>query len=244
MPFDTVKVHKKKILVVDEDSHTSQILEKYLLNYGYIIFTASNSIDAITLFRKYTPDLIILDIMLPTIGGYEICNAFREEYDVAIIMLSAIDNVSDRIKGLEFGADDYVVKPFSPKELAARVKSILRRAENNWVRIEQNPSSFTVGNLLIDESQHQVFKNGERIYLTELEFSLLQLLVHNAGERLSRTYILDNVWGYTPERFGDTRVVDVHISRLRAKLEETPNNPDFILTIRGLGYSFQNFKEN
>lgn len=244
MQFDTVKIHKKKILVVDEDLNTSQILEKYLLNYGYIIFTASNNIDAIALFRKHTPDLIILDLMLPTIGGYEIFNTFRKEYDVAIIMLSAIDNVSDRIKGLEFGADDYVVKPFSPKELAARVKSVLRRAENIWVKVSQNPNSFTVGNLLIDESQQQVFKNGERIYLTELEFNLLQLLVRNAGEQLSRTYILDNVWGYTPERFGDTRVVDVHISRLRAKLEENPNNPDFILTARGIGYSFQNFKEN
>ena len=242
MEVDTVKIYKRKILVVDKDSHTSQILEKYLLNDGYIIFTASNNIDAIALFRKHKPDLIILDLMLPESSGYEICNAFREYYDVAIIMLSAIDNVSDRIKGLEFGADDYIVKPFFPEELAARVRAVLRRYENPWLKIEQNSNSFTVGDLLIDESQQQLFKNDKRIYLTELEFNLLKLLIHNAGEQLSRNYILDNVWGYTPERLGDTRVVDVHISRLRAKLEENPNNPDFILTVRGIGYLFQKFR--
>ena len=244
MQIDTVKIYKRKILVVDEDSHTNQVLAKYLSNYDYMVFIASNSIDAITLFRKHKPDLIILDLMLPKINGYDVCNTFREEYDVAIIMLSAVDNVSDRIKGLEFGADDYIVKPFSPKELAARVKSILRRVERTWVTIKHNSSSFKIGNLLIDESQHKVFKNDKRIYLTELEFNLLQLLINNAGKQLSRPYILNNIWGYTPERYGDTRVVDVHISRLRAKLEENSNNPDFILTVRGIGYLFQNFREN
>jgi OmpR family response regulator RpaB len=145
--------------------------------------------------------------------------------------------------GLELGADDYVMKPFSPKELEARIRSVLRRVDVKR-EVTNDTSSQTVlqiGTLSIDTNKRQVFKGSKRVKLTGMEFNLLELLVTKAGERLSRSVILDLVWGYTPERYLDTRVVDVHISRLRSKLEEDPSNPDYILTARGTGYMFQNF---
>ena len=144
--------------------------------------------------------------------------------------------------GLEFGADDYVLKPFSPKELEARVRSVLRRIKKPpEAKILHENQLIQIGNLTIDTKKRQVLKGSKRIRLTAMEFNLLELLINQAGERLSRSYILDSVWGYTPQRYVDTRVVDVHISRLRAKLEEDPSNPDLILTARGTGYMFQNF---
>jgi OmpR family response regulator RpaB len=150
----------------------------------------------------------------------------------------------DRITGLELGADDYIVKPFSPKELEARIKAILRRSINNG-QFYNLPSSgvLTVGLLKIDTNRRQTYKNNERIRLTGMEFSLLELLISRSGEAFSRAAILQEVWGYTPERHVDTRVVDVHISRLRAKLEHDPSNPDLILTARGVGYLFQRLTE-
>jgi OmpR family response regulator RpaB len=153
-------------------------------------------------------------------------------------MLTARGDISDRVMGLEFGADDYVIKPFYPKELEARVRSLLRRSEKTS-NYSSNKYLFQIGNLTINTQKQQVFRDNARVRLTGIEFSLLELLITNAGERLSRAYILDTVWGYTPERYLDTRVVDVHISRLRSKLEIDPGKPDLILTARGTGYMFQ-----
>ena len=234
--------YKEKILVVDDDANIRQILETRLTISGYIVLLANDGGEALKLFRKESPDLIILDIMLPKIGGYEICKRVRKDSSVPIIMLTALGDISDRVMGLEFGADDYVVKPFSPKELEARIRSVFRRIKKppEAKRVYED-QLIKIGSLTIDTQKRQVLRSGKRVRLTAMEFNLLELLINQPGERLSRSYILDSVWGYTPQRYVDTRVVDVHISRLRAKLEEDPSNPDYILTARGTGYMFQNF---
>jgi len=234
-----LKPSKEKILIVDDESNIRQILETRLSIRGYTVITAANGEEAINLFQKEQPDLIILDIMIPKIDGYTVCTELRKKSNVPIIILTALGDVSDRVMGLEFGADDYVIKPFSPKELEARIRSILRRT----VRINEPPPAnqylIQIGNLILNTQTRQVFKNSKRIWLTEIEFNLLELLITKPGERLSRSYILDSIWGYTPDRYLDTRVVDVHISRLRSKLEEDPSKPELILTARGTGYMFQ-----
>ena len=234
--------YKEKILVVDDDANIRQILETRLTISGYIVLLANDGEEALKLFRKDSPDLVILDIMLPKIGGYEVCKRVRKESSVPIIMLTALGDISDRVMGLEFGADDYVVKPFSPKELEARIRSVFRRIKKppEAKRVYED-QLMKIGSLTIDTQKRQVLRSGKRVRLTAMEFNLLELLINQPGERLSRSYILDSVWGYTPQRYVDTRVVDVHISRLRAKLEEDPSNPDYILTARGTGYMFQNF---
>lgn len=233
--------YNEKILVVDDELNIRRILETRLSMRGYNIILAANGEDALTLFRETQPDLVILDIMLPQLDGYEICSRIRKESQVPIIMLTALGDISDRIMGLELGADDYVMKPFSPKELEARIRSVLRRSTSTTAL---NPNVIQAGSLIIDINKRQVFKSNNKIKLTGMEFNLLELLVTRAGERLSRSLILDRVWGYKPKRYLDTRVVDVHISRLRSKLEEDPSNPDLIITARGTGYMFQRYQNN
>jgi OmpR family response regulator RpaB len=206
---------------------------------------ANNGEEALDIFRKEQPNVIILDIMLPKLNGYKVCSEIRKESKVPIIMLTALGDISDRVTGLELGADDYVIKPFSLKELEARIRSVLRRVNNGHIfNANENSSILTIGNIEIDTNKRQVLKNNKQVKLTGIEFNLLKLLVNKAGERLSRASILTDIWGYTPERYIDTRVVDVHISRLRSKLEEDPSNPDLILTARGTGYMFQNLQKN
>nr|YP_009396910.1 putative transcriptional regulator OmpR [Ophidocladus simpliciusculus]ARW66096.1 putative transcriptional regulator OmpR [Ophidocladus simpliciusculus] len=231
---------KEKILIVDDETSIRRILETRLSMIGYEVVSASDGEEALTIFRKEYPTLVILDVMMPKLDGYGVCQELRKESNVPIIMLTALGDVSDRITGLELGADDYIVKPFSPKELEARIRSVLRRIDT--VNLNSSiPSSgiIDIGLLRIDTNKRQVYKNNERVRLTGMEFSLLELLISRAGEAFSRASILQEVWGYTPERHVDTRVVDVHISRLRAKLEDDPSNPDLILTARGTGYLFQ-----
>lgn len=232
--------NKEKILVVDDEISIRRILETRLSMIGYDVVSASDGEEALQIFRKEYPTLVVLDVMMPKLDGYGVCQELRKESDVPIIILTALGDVSDRITGLELGADDYIVKPFSPKELEARIRSVLRRIEK--ININSSiPSSgvINIGFLKIDTNKRQVYKNHERVRLTGMEFSLLELLISKAGEAFSRASILQEVWGYTPERHVDTRVVDVHISRLRAKLEDDPSNPDLILTARGTGYLFQ-----
>jgi OmpR family response regulator RpaB len=243
-----LEIYNEKILVVDDEMSIRQILETRLSIRGYNVILAQDGEEALDLFRKEQPDLVILDIMLPKIDGYEVCSEIRKDSPVPIIMLTALGDISDRVMGLELGADDYVMKPFSPKELEARIRSVLRRIDSkcllNLPTKNQNQNILQIGALAIDTNKRQVFKGTERIKLTGMEFNLLELLVTKAGERLSRSTILDQVWGYTPERYLDTRVVDVHISRLRSKLEEDPSNPDLIITARGTGYMFQRYQNN
>lgn len=230
---------KEQILVVDDEVSIRRILEARLSMIGYMVHSASNGEEALDLFHRHHPDMLVLDVMMPKLDGYGVCQEVRRESDVPIIMLTALGDVADRITGLELGADDYVIKPFSPKELEARIRSVLRRIDKDSGSGSVNSGLIQVGQLRIDANKHQVFKGDGRIRLTGMEFSLLELLVSRSGEPFSRSEILKEVWGYTPERHVDTRVVDVHISRLRAKLEEDPANPELILTARGTGYLFQ-----
>lgn len=232
--------HKEKILVVDDEVSIRRILETRLSLIGYAVVTAADGEEALLLYKKEMPKLIILDIMMPKLDGYGVCQEIRKESDIPIIMLTALGDVADRITGLELGADDYIVKPFSPKELEARIKAILRRVEKFSTNNNTTTSGIiSMGGIKIDTNRRQVYKHNEKIRLTGMEFSLLELLISKSGEAFSRSSILQEVWGYTPERHVDTRVVDVHISRLRSKLEEDPSNPDLILTARGTGYLFQ-----
>lgn len=241
-----MKIYNEKILVVDDEISIRQILETRLSIRGYKVILAADGEEALSIFKKEQPSLVILDIMLPKRDGYEVCNEIRKESQVPIIMLTALGNVVDRVTGLELGADDYVMKPFSPKELEARIRSVLRRTKIKSSSLTKTPREniFQIGKLEIDTNKRQVYKKGKRIKLTGMEFNLLELLVDKAGERISRSTILDHVWGYTPERYIDSRVVDVHISRLRSKLEEDPSNPDLILTARGTGYMFQKYQSH
>ena len=181
-----MEIYNGKILVVDDEMSIRQILETRLSIRGYTVILAANGEEALYLFRKEKPNLVILDIMLPKIDGYEVCTAIRKESQVPIIMLTALGDISDRVMGLELGADDYVIKPFSPKELEARIRSVLRRTKvKNIVEVSNlNQNILQIGSLAIDTNKRQVFKGKDRVKLTGMEFNLLELLVTKAGERL------------------------------------------------------------
>ena len=233
---------KQKILVVDDEASIRRILETRLKMAGYNVVTAEDGEEAVELFNKTNPDIVILDVMMPKMDGYGVTREIRRVSDIPIIILTALGDVSERITGLELGADDYVVKPFSPKELEARVKAVLRRTVSKDITIPTGKTTknvITTGQIKIDTARRQVYRKNERIRLTGMEFSLLELLVNNSGTAYSRNEILQHVWAYPPDHRIDTRVVDVHISRLRSKLETDPANPELILTARGLGYMFQ-----
>lgn len=233
---------QERILVVDDEASIRRILETRLKMVGYEVITAADGEEALEAYNKHNPDLIILDIMMPKMDGYGVTREIRRNSDVPIIILTALGDVSERITGLELGADDYVIKPFSPKELEARVKAVLRRTnerEATGSKAGVTKNVITTGQIKIDTSRRQVFRKNERIRLTGMEFSLLELLVNNSGQAFSRNEILQHVWSYPADHRIDTRVVDVHISRLRSKLESDPANPELILTARGIGYMFQ-----
>jgi OmpR family response regulator RpaB len=180
--------------------------------------------------------------VLSKLDGYELCRKFRKVSQVPIIILTVLDKVSNRLIGLETGADDYIVKPFSLKEIEAKIKSIYRRSSLTTQNLSKKTNQiYSIDNLIIDTDTQKISKGNLQIKLTNIEHSILKLLIENIGKELSRPVILDNIWGYIPERTADTRIVDVHISRLRSKLEENPNNPDFILTVRGKGYMFKKY---
>ncbi|MEH1826829.1 MAG: response regulator transcription factor [Nostoc sp.] len=230
---------KGTILVVDDEASIRRILQTRLEMIGYSVVTASDGEEALSAFRLLTPDLIVLDVMMPKLDGYGVCQELRKQSDVPIIMLTALADVADRITGLELGADDYMTKPFSPKELEARIASVLRRRFHKTdINMIPNSGIIHIGDLKIDTSRRQVHKNEQRIRLTGVEFSLLELLVKHSGKIFSRVEILQQLWGFVPEMNIDTRVVDVHISRLRTKVESDPNDPEFIITARGSGYFF------
>jgi len=235
---------KEKVLVVDDEASIRRILETRLSMIGYEVVTAADGEEALQTFGQDEPDLVVLDVMMPKLDGYGVCQELRKESEIPIIMLTALGDVADRITGLELGADDYVVKPFSPKELEARIRSVLRRADKEATPGIPSSGIIQIGSLKIDTNRRQVYKDGERVRLTGMEFSLLELMVSRSGEAFSRSEILQEVWGYTPERHVDTRVVDVHISRLRAKLEDDPSNPELILTARGTGYMFRRITDS
>ena len=232
----------QKILVADDEASIRRILETRLKMAGYNVVTAEDGEEAVEVFNKTNPDIVILDVMMPKMDGYGVTREIRRVSDVPIIILTALGDVSERITGLELGADDYVIKPFSPKELEARVKAVLRRTVSKDITVAPGKTTknvITTGNIKIDTARRQVYRKNERIRLTGMEFSLLELLVNNSGTAYSRNDILQHVWSYPADHRIDTRVVDVHISRLRSKLEADPTNPELILTARGIGYMFQ-----
>lgn len=234
----------EKILIVDDEASIRRILETRFKMLGFDTATAADGEEALDVFNKFLPDIVVLDIMMPKMDGYGVTKEIRKQADTPIIILTALGDVAERITGLELGADDYVVKPFSPKELEARVKCIMRRTtakggSGSTATSKETNNVVVVGNLKVDLNKRQVFKKNERVRLTGMEFSLLELLVNNSGKPFSRGEILQHVWSYPPDHRIDTRVVDVHISRLRSKLETDISNPELILTARGIGYMFQ-----
>ena len=236
---------KAKILVVDDEPNVCQILETRLRMVGYEVATAADGLAGLKTFGEVNPDLVILDLMLPQLDGYGVCEKLRSRTSIPILMLSAIDEVSQKIACLQLGADDFMVKPFSPKELIARIACLLRRRVGKAQgRVQEIPANnlLVAGDLRIDSNRRKVYRGDEQIRLTELELSLLEVLVQNAGRAIDRIEILRHIWGYTPERLSETRVVDVHVSRLRCKIETNPENPELILTCRGTGYMFQRLK--
>ena len=224
------------ILIVDDETSIRSVLATRLAMVGYEVLTAGDGEAALDVFHRCAPDLVILDVMLPKGDGYSVCKAIRSVSDAPIIMVSALANLTDRIAGLELGADDYIVKPFSVKELEARIHSILRRFQPSSHPKLGAPQVICVGELQIDEDKRRVYKGKQRVYLTEIEFKLLNLLANHSGFAVSRDQLLQEIWGYRPRDFFDTRVIDVHVSRLRNKIETDPKNPEYILTVRGEGY--------
>lgn len=223
-----------KILIVDDEEHIVELIKYNLEANGFKVLTADNGIDAIKIAKKEMPQLILLDIMLPGKNGNDVCKEIRRDPLIAnmpVIMITAKGEEVDRILGLELGADDYITKPFSVRELVARVKAVLRRTTT-----ENFENIFTFGNTTINLLKHEVIKDNKKVDLTLKEFELLQILANNNGRVLTRDFLLDKIWGY--EYIGETRTVDVHIRHLRKKVEDDDKNPKYIETIRGIGYRF------
>ena len=223
-----------RVLVVEEEESFSDALSFMLRREGYEVGVAADGASALDEFDRHGADLVLLDLMLPGISGTEVCRTLRQRSTVPIIMVTAKDGEVDKVVGLELGADDYVTKPFSSRELVARIRAVLRRRGEPE---EMLPSILEAGPVRIDVDRHVVAVRGETIAMPLKEFDLLELLVRNAGRVLTRGQIIDRVWG--SDYVGDTKTLDVHVKRLRAKIEEDPRNPTLILTVRGLGYKFE-----
>jgi len=221
------------ILIVDDEENIRNLVRAYLEADGFAVHAAADGPQGLTLFRRYAPDLVILDVMLPGMDGLEVLQRLRRESDVYVLLLTSRSEETDRIVGLTVGADDYLTKPFSPRELVARVKAILRRGRSGAA----DEAALNFAHVRIDEQRHTVLRDGQPVDLTALEFKLLRTLAAEAGRVLSREQLLERVWGY--DFYGDDRVVDVHIGRIRQKLEADPANPQHIVTVRGVGYKFE-----
>lgn len=224
----------EKILVVDDEEHIVELAELYLGNEGYAVVSAQDGVEAIEKIASETPDLVVLDIMIPEMDGLDVLRELRKTSGVPVIMLTARESEVDKVVGLELGADDYLTKPFSPRELVARVKAVLRRSKPRPAEEE----IITRGDLTIDAGRRQVQVSGlGEVELTAREFDLLYVLAANPGMVLTRDRLMEKVWGY--EYVGDTRTVDVYVRHLREKLHDDAENPQFIETVRGVGYRFK-----
>jgi two-component system response regulator VicR len=228
---------KKKILVVDDEKPIADILKFNLEKEGYLVELAFDGQEAIEKTFIVSPDLILLDIMLPKMDGFAVCKKLRQEVQTPIIMLTAKEEEVDKVLGLELGADDYITKPFGVRELLARVKANLRRAEIPQDNGENSANIIKSGNLKIDLNRYEVRKDDKVIELTLREFELIKYLASQAEQVFTRETLLEDVWGY--EYYGDVRTVDVTIRRLREKIEDDSSNPKYIITKRGVGYYFR-----
>lgn len=229
----------KKVLIVDDEESIVELLKFHLAKEGYDVITASDGKTALERAKRERPDLIILDIMLPEMDGFEVCQNLRKESIVPILMLTAKTDEIDKVVGLQIGADDYVTKPFSYREVIARVKALLRRQEMGGApgNGAQKDSVLRHGDVAIDLERFEIRVRGEKVELTPKEFELLKVLMANKGKVMSRDFLTQKIWGY--EYDGDTRTVDVHVRRLRQKIEEDPANPKYIETVHGIGYRFK-----
>jgi two-component system alkaline phosphatase synthesis response regulator PhoP len=227
-------INNKRILIVDDDAKTVDLVKLYLNRDGYKVLTAYNGIDALKLARTSKPDLIVLDLMLPGIDGIELCQTLRQESEVPIIMLTAKTTEEDRLLGLNTGADDYVTKPFSPRELAARVRAVLRRMPEE--SIMRGTEEIKYGDLVINLPKYETYLDGTPLNLTNIEFKLLGIMAREPGRVFSRAQLIDKVMGYDFEGFD--RSIDVHVHNLRKKLETNPDKPKYIKTVYGAGYKF------
>lgn len=240
---------KSKVLIVEDDATLLEMLEYNLVRQGYEVFKVSDGRSAITLAQKEVPNLMILDIMLPGIDGFEVCRQLRKDYSFPILMLTARTEEVDKVLGLEMGADDYLTKPFSMRELLARVKALLRSVEliqealNLETEIKSKPDTqkqepvLIFGQLEIDQTRREVRRSGKSVHLKPKEFDLLVFLARHPGIALSRDLILERVWGWAYD--GNSRTVDVHVRWLREKIEEDPSQSRRIQTVRGIGYRFE-----
>jgi len=226
---------KTRILIVDDEISIIKFLRANLLEKGYEVLASMNGVEALETFEKELPDLVVLDIMMPRMDGFEVCRRIREWSQVPIIMLSAIGSEEDKVRCLNLGADDYVTKPFGKDELIARVNAVMRRT-TSVAAVPAQPS-FARGNLQINFAQRKVTVAGKEVKFTPTEYRLLQELVLNAGKVLTHTHLLNKVWG--PEYRDEREYLHVFIPRLRAKLEDDPANPEYIVTVSGVGYQFK-----
>lgn len=223
------------ILVVDDDIPSARMTSYLLEEAGYRVFRAHDASNILQLIEQHNPDLILLDVMMPKIDGFEVCRQIRRNSDIPIIFLSARHQLQDRVMGLQIGGDDYLVKPFEPSELLARVEAVLRQRNAD---VLNTSTRLSQGNITLDPVEHKVlFTDGRVVELTPLEFRLLYYLMKNSGRILNVTQILSKVWGYDYE--GESNLVAVYIRRLRTKVEEDPDHPRHVITVRNLGYKFE-----
>ncbi|MGC8463410.1 MAG: response regulator [Acidimicrobiales bacterium] len=218
------------VLIVEDDERIRTSMRLALEDEGYVVTDVESGEDAVAELEGALPDVVLIDLMLPGMDGFETCRRLRRTSTVPVIMVTARSDTHDVVAGLEAGADDYVTKPFVAKELAARIRALLRRARPE----DESPSSFAFGDVTIERDAGVVTRGGDEVHCTRTEFRLLCELADNAGRVLSREHLLERVWGY--DYFGDGRLVDVHVRRLRTKVEPDPASPRFILTVRGMGY--------
>lgn len=225
------------IAIVEDESNIVELIKYNLDREGYKTISANNGRKGLEMIKQELPDLVILDLMLPELDGLSVCKQLRSDTQtksIPIIILTAKSEEADRVLGLEMGADDYVTKPFSPRELVARVRAVLRRS---GAAEDEEPEVIENGVIRMDLRQHLVKVRGVEVELTPKEFDFLKLLLLNPGRAFTREFLLEHLWGY--EYFGDTRTVDVHVRRLRQKIEEDPANPEYLETVRGVGYRFR-----
>lgn len=230
----------KRILVVEDDENIAKPLLFGLQREGFEVFHATTGPAGIAMTRQYRPDVILLDVMLPEIDGYTVCRIIRQESNVPILIITARGQELERVMGLEVGADDYIVKPFSFRELVARIRALLRRVEIDRQGLPQTPQ-LTIAEIALDPVARQVTRAGRPVELSRREFELLQYLMEHAGQAISRQELLDKIWGES--WIGNPRTLDVHIRWLREKLEEDPANPKYLETVHGFGYRFNRVEE-
>jgi len=224
------------VLVVEDEESFVDALTVGLKREGFLVHAARDGAEALALFDATRPDIVLLDVMLPKVSGIDVCRELRTRSHVPIIMVTARDSEIDKVVGLEIGADDYVTKPYSPRELVARIRAVLRRQLGGDTG-EHSPPTLAAGPVRMDVDRHVVTVSGSAVPLPLKEFELLEMLLRNAGRVLTRGQLIDRVWG--ADYVGDTKTLDVHVKRLRSKIEPEPSNPRYIVTVRGLGYKFE-----